>query len=65
MAVGLPGGAFEIALLHYAVDGLLLDLPTASLDAGFDVEEVVSALVSRLVGGATPQPADAGPAPHA
>ncbi|RGC67869.1 Transcriptional regulator, TetR family [Micromonospora sp. MW-13] len=53
-AAGLPGGAFEIALLHYAVDGLLLDLLTTSIDAGFDVDEVVSALVSRLVGGAGP-----------
>ncbi|GGR79669.1 TetR family transcriptional regulator [Micromonospora fulviviridis] len=51
VAAGLPGGAFEIALLHYAVDGLLLDLLTTSIDAGFDVDQVVSALVSRLVGG--------------
>ncbi|MER5701736.1 hypothetical protein ABT023_07220 [Micromonospora sp. NPDC002296] len=39
-------------------------LLTASIDAGFDVEEVLSALVSRLVGGAAPHPGDAGPAPH-
>ncbi|GAA2715350.1 TetR/AcrR family transcriptional regulator [Micromonospora olivasterospora] len=51
VAAGLPGGAFEVALLHYAVDGLLLDLLTTSIDAGFDLDEVVSALVSRLVGG--------------
>ncbi|SBT45404.1 TetR/AcrR family transcriptional regulator [Micromonospora auratinigra] len=50
LAAGLPGGAFEVALLHYAVDGLLLDLLTTSVDAGFDVDQVVSALVSRLVG---------------
>ncbi|MBX6750054.1 MAG: TetR family transcriptional regulator [Micromonosporaceae bacterium] len=50
-ASGLPGGAFEVALLHYAIDGLLLDLLTTSIDAGFDPDEVVSALVTRLVGG--------------
>ncbi|KXK60936.1 TetR family transcriptional regulator [Micromonospora rosaria] len=49
LAAGLPGGAFEVALLHYAVDGLLLDLLTTSIDAGFDPDEVVTALVSRLV----------------
>ncbi len=48
-ASGLPGGAFEIALLHYAVDGLLLDLLTTGIDAGFDPDEVVAALVARLV----------------
>ncbi|MFC4150549.1 TetR/AcrR family transcriptional regulator [Micromonospora mangrovi] len=53
VAAGLPGGAFEVALLHYAVDGLLLDLLTTSVDAGFDPDQVVSALVSRLVGPAT------------
>lgn len=49
VTAGLPGGAFEVALLHYAVDGLLLDLLTTSIDAGFDTDQVVSALVSRLV----------------
>ena len=53
LAAGLPGGAYEVALLHYAVDGLLLDLLTTSIDAGFDTEQVVSDLVSRLVGDAT------------
>ncbi|MGY4909075.1 TetR family transcriptional regulator [Micromonospora aurantiaca (nom. illeg.)] len=52
-AAGLPGGAYEVALLHYAVDGLLLDLLTTSIDAGFDTDQVVSDLVSRLVGGTT------------
>ncbi|MEV4810828.1 TetR/AcrR family transcriptional regulator [Micromonospora avicenniae] len=51
VASGLPGGAFEVALLHYAMDGLLLDLLTTSIDAGFDADEVVSAFVSRLVAG--------------
>ncbi|MBQ1046598.1 MULTISPECIES: TetR/AcrR family transcriptional regulator [unclassified Micromonospora] len=53
LAAGLPGGAYEVALLHYAVDGLLLDLLTTSIDAGFDTDQVVSDLVSRLVGDAT------------
>ncbi|MGW0505505.1 TetR/AcrR family transcriptional regulator [Micromonospora sp. NPDC003241] len=48
LAAGLPGGAFEVALLRYAVDGLLLDLLTPSIDAGFDPDDVVVALVSRL-----------------
>ncbi|MEU8070635.1 TetR family transcriptional regulator [Micromonospora sp. NPDC049151] len=52
-AAGLPGGAYEVALLHYAVDGLLLDLLTTSIDAGFDTDQVVSTLVSRLVGDTT------------
>ncbi|MFY1595403.1 TetR/AcrR family transcriptional regulator [Micromonospora sp. WMMD737] len=51
LATGLPGGAFEVALLHYAVDGLLLDLLGTSIEAGFDPDDVVVALVSRLVGG--------------
>ncbi|GAA3274233.1 TetR/AcrR family transcriptional regulator [Dactylosporangium vinaceum] len=45
---GLPGGAFEIALLHYAVDGLLLDLLTTSIDAGPDPEDVIKAFATRL-----------------
>ncbi|MFC7546039.1 TetR/AcrR family transcriptional regulator [Plantactinospora sp. GCM10030261] len=53
---GLPGGPFELALLHYAMDGLLLDLLTTSIGADTDPDEVVSALVHRLVGGR--QPAD-------
>ncbi len=46
---GLPGGAFEIALLHYAVDGLLLDLLTTSIGADAEVDKVVTAFVDRLV----------------
>jgi DNA-binding transcriptional regulator YbjK len=48
LAAGLPGGAFEVTLLRYAVDGLLLDLLTPSIEAGFDPDDVVVALVSRL-----------------
>ncbi|MEW2473573.1 TetR family transcriptional regulator [Micromonospora gifhornensis] len=50
LAAGLPGGAFEVALLRYAVDGLLLDLLTTSIDTGFDPDQVIAALVSRLAG---------------
>jgi AcrR family transcriptional regulator len=53
---GLPGGAFEIALLHYAVDGFLLDQLTTPIDPGSDVDRVLSALARRLVG-AVEQPA--------
>ncbi|MFD1323691.1 TetR/AcrR family transcriptional regulator [Micromonospora sonneratiae] len=48
-AAGLPGGAFEVALLHYATDGLLLDLLTTSIDPEIDPDEVVAELVDRLV----------------
>ncbi|MEV4541224.1 hypothetical protein [Micromonospora echinaurantiaca] len=48
-AGGLPGGAFEVALLHYAMDGLPPDLPTTSIDVGSDPDDLVSAFVSRLV----------------
>jgi DNA-binding transcriptional regulator YbjK len=46
---GLPGGAFEIALLHYAMDGLLLDLLTTSIAADTTPDAVVEAFVNRLV----------------
>ncbi|MFI5906075.1 TetR/AcrR family transcriptional regulator [Dactylosporangium sp. NPDC051541] len=46
---GLPGGDFEIALLHYAVDGLLLDLLTTSINAGHDTAEVLAAFAARLM----------------
>ena len=48
-AAGLPGGPFEIALLHYAVDGLMLDRLTASIDPTIDVDAAVDALVARLL----------------
>ncbi|HYH12527.1 MAG TPA: TetR family transcriptional regulator [Thermomicrobiales bacterium] len=49
---GLPGGAFEIALLHYAIDGLLLDRLTVSIGSEDTTDEAVVALVRRLVGSA-------------
>ncbi|UMG93480.1 hypothetical protein [Nocardioides sp. TF02-7] len=46
---GLPGGAREIALFHYAVDGLLLDRLTTSIDPATPTDEVVDVLVERLL----------------
>ena len=48
-SAGLPGGAFEIALLHYALDGLLFDVLTTSIDAGFATDDVVRELVHRIL----------------
>ncbi|MEJ8278509.1 TetR/AcrR family transcriptional regulator [Pseudonocardia spirodelae] len=49
-AAGLPGGAPEIALFHYAVDGLLLDRLTLSIDPATPAGDVVDALVAGLLG---------------
>jgi AcrR family transcriptional regulator len=57
---GLPGGAFEIALLHYALDGLLLDLLSTSIGAGTRTEDVVEAFARRLC----PEELSAPPAPN-
>jgi AcrR family transcriptional regulator len=46
---GLPGGALEIALLHYALDGLLLDMLTTSIDAGVTPDQALTAFIDRLV----------------
>ena len=46
---GLAGGPFEIALLHYALDGLLLDMLGASIGADADPDRVVTAFVDRLI----------------
>jgi AcrR family transcriptional regulator len=51
VTTGLAGGAFEIALLHYALDGLMLDLLTTSIDADVEIDDVVRAFVTRLVAG--------------
>ncbi|MHA3704692.1 TetR/AcrR family transcriptional regulator [Jatrophihabitans sp. YIM 134969] len=45
----LPGGPAEIALFHYAVDGLLLDLLTVSIGSGTAPDDVVDVLVERLL----------------
>lgn len=46
---GLPGGRLEIALLHFAVDGLVFDRLTQPLDDGVELDEAIDALVSRLL----------------
>lgn len=48
-AARLPGGAKEIALFHYAIDGLLLDRLTLSLDPTTSTDDVVDALVEGLL----------------
>jgi hypothetical protein len=48
-SAGLPGGPAEIALFHYAIDGLLLDRLTTSIDAATPTDEVVDRLVAGLV----------------
>lgn len=48
---GLPGSAREIALFHYAVDGLLLDQLTGPLLPDVPVDDIVDALVDGLLPG--------------
>jgi hypothetical protein len=52
LRAGLPGGAWEIMLLHFAIDGLMLDQLTVSIgaDAGV-VDAIVEALVRRVLPG--------------
>jgi DNA-binding transcriptional regulator YbjK len=49
VSAGLPGGAKEIALFHYALDGLLLDRLTTPIDPATSLDEVVKLLVDRLL----------------
>ncbi|MDR6867030.1 AcrR family transcriptional regulator [Microbacterium resistens] len=48
-AAGLPGGRAEIALFHYAVDGLLLDRLTSPIDPDTSTDDVVESLVAGLL----------------
>jgi DNA-binding transcriptional regulator YbjK len=48
-AAGLPGGRREIALFHYALDGLVLDRLTTPIDPGTSTDEIVDALVAGLL----------------
>jgi AcrR family transcriptional regulator len=48
-AAGLPGGRREIALLHYAIDGLLLDRLTSPIDQDTPLDEIVDALVAGIL----------------
>ena len=56
-SAGLPGGAREIALLHYAIDGLVLDRLTTSIDPQTSTDEIVDALVTGLLEDAPASPA--------
>ncbi len=49
VAAGLPGGRREIALFHYAIDGLLLDRLTTPIDPDTTTDEIVDALVEGLL----------------
>jgi len=46
---GLPGSRAEIALFHYAIDGLLLDRLTVPIDPDTPADDIVDALVERLL----------------
>jgi tetracycline repressor-like protein len=46
---GLPGGAEEIRLFHFAVDGLVLDQLTPGTGRPYDVDAITERLVRRLV----------------
>ncbi|GAA2072501.1 TetR family transcriptional regulator [Aeromicrobium tamlense] len=49
-SMGLPGDAADIALFHYAIDGLVLDRLTVPLDEQADVDALVATLVRRILG---------------
>ena len=49
LAQGLPGGRKEVALFHYAIDGLLLDRLTYPIDPDTSTDDVVDALVAGLL----------------
>jgi DNA-binding transcriptional regulator YbjK len=46
---GLPGGPREIALFHYAVDGLVFDRLTSPIDPAAATDEIIDALVAGLL----------------
>lgn len=48
-AAGLPGGRDEVALFHYAIDGLVLDRLTAQIDPATSSDAIVDQLVERLL----------------
>lgn len=49
--VGLPGDAREVALFHYAMDGLLLDRLTGPLEPRESTDAIIEALVDGLLPG--------------
>jgi AcrR family transcriptional regulator len=48
-ARGLPGGPVEIALMHYAVDGMILDQLSTPIAPGLTTDQVVDSLVRRIM----------------
>ncbi|TWD80791.1 TetR family transcriptional regulator [Kribbella amoyensis] len=46
---GLPGGAEEVRLLRFAVDGMMLDQLTPGIGREYDVDAITARLVRRLV----------------
>lgn len=48
-AAGLPGGRREIALFHYAIEGLVFDRLTSPIDLETSTDAAVEALVERLL----------------
>ncbi|WP_448808269.1 TetR/AcrR family transcriptional regulator [Agromyces bauzanensis] len=50
-AAGLPGGSREIALFHYAIEGLVFDRLTSPIDPGTPTDEIIDALVAGLLPG--------------
>ena len=54
-AAGLPGGRAEIALFHYAIDGLLFDRLTTSIDPDTSTDDVVDVLVEGLLPAVAPR----------
>ena len=46
---GLPGGREEVALFHYAIDGLILDRLTASIDPSTSTDRVIDRFVDGLL----------------
>ncbi|RYG70298.1 TetR family transcriptional regulator [bacterium] len=50
-SMGLPGDASDIALFHYAIDGLVFDRLTVPLDETADVDALVETLARRILGG--------------
>lgn len=50
-AAGLPCGRREVALFHYAIEGLVFDRLTSPIDPGIPTDEVVDDLVAGLLPG--------------
>lgn len=47
---GFAADGFDVALMHYAMDGLLLDLLTPSISAAHSTDDAIAALAQRLLG---------------